>query len=239
MAGMLSQKLQALQAARDQQRLGKWTFCLGIAIVAAVLTFWPHGMQQFRYERTDLLVGGAWRIFTSHLVHLNGMHLLFNLAGLFLLCELLWLDLPLRHGAGLLTASAAGVSALLWWLQPELAWYAGMSGALHGLWAGCALAACWPAQRSPLMTRAADAPGSATSAAHLHWLRWPLPQRVGAAGISLLALKLMSEYYFGVSARTEQAIGGPVIAVAHLYGAMSGVSYVLFWRGMQKLFGKS
>ncbi|OGT00537.1 MAG: hypothetical protein A3F73_06965 [Gallionellales bacterium RIFCSPLOWO2_12_FULL_59_22] len=46
-------------------------------------------------------------------------------------------EMPLRHGIGLLGFSGAAVSACLWWLQPELAWYAGLSGALHGLWIGC------------------------------------------------------------------------------------------------------
>ena len=52
-----------------------------------------------------------WRIATAHLVHLGGPHLLLDLLGLILICELLWGDLPLRHGIGLLCFSAVAVSA--------------------------------------------------------------------------------------------------------------------------------
>lgn len=206
------------------------------------MTFWPQGMPQFRYERSALLAGEEWRLLTAHLVHMNGMHLLFNLAGLFLLCELLWLDLPIRHGAGLLLISALGVGLLLWWLQPGLAWYAGMSGALHGLWAGCALAACLPAQTMPAAPRAEPNLSAAATIAHavrLQWLRYPMSQRIGVSGLLLLMLKLMSESYFGPSARTVQAIGGAVIAIAHIYGALCGMLYIMLWRGAQKLLAKS
>lgn len=222
------------------RRRDKWLFCLCIALAASALTFWPHGMPQFRYERSALLAGEEWRMLSAHLVHMNGMHLLFNLAGLFLLCELLWLDLPVRHGAGLLLISAMGVSLMLWWLRPDLAWYAGMSGALHGLWAGCALAACLPPQAMPVARVAPNVPAAASfaQAVRLQWLRYPMPRRIGVSGLALLMLKLMSEAHFGPSARTAQAIGGPVIAVAHAYGAVCGTLYVIVWRGMQKLFGR-
>lgn len=232
------------------RRQHKWMFCIGIGLIAALLTFWPLGMPQFRYDRNALQAGEAWRVVTSHLVHLNGTHLLLNLLALILLCELLWLDLPLQHAAGMLIWSALSVSLLLWWLHPELIWYAGMSGALHGFWGGCALAAWWPAKISPLNVRSQSSDSttpyhfraSALSMLHavrLHWLRYPIPQRAAAAGLALLSFKLLSESHFGPSSRTEQAIGGPVVAVAHAYGAASGLAYVLCWGMLQKLFGKT
>jgi rhomboid family GlyGly-CTERM serine protease len=150
---------------------------------------------------------------SAHLTHLNTAHLLFNLAGLFLLCELLWQDLPVRHGAGLLAVAGSGVSLLLWWLQPEVAWYAGLSGALHGLWAGCALAGIRPRTAQP------------DSRSHV----------AGAAGIALLALKLALEYRYGASSHTARAIGAPVLVVSHWYGALSGACYVMVWRLVRRL----
>lgn len=46
--------------------------------------------------------------------------------------------------------------------------------------------------------------------------RWPLPRCVCAIGMVLLVAKLALEFRYGPSVRTEQTIGGPVVAVAHL-----------------------
>jgi hypothetical protein len=45
-------------------------------------------------------------------------------------------------------------------------------------------------------------------------------------------IKLGMEFYLGPSQRTAQAIGSPVIAVAHAYGALCGIVYLLGWRGI-------
>lgn len=209
----------------------KWLLCLGVSFCALVLTYLPHGLSHFRYDRAALASGEVWRLITAHLVHLNTPHLLFNLLGLWLLCELLWHELPLLHGLGLLGSAAIGIGALLWWFHPELVWYAGLSGALHGLWAGCALAGLWPASPNsndrPAMSRS-----SGWSRLKMHW---PLSRCICLTGILLLAAKLAIEYRYGASPRAIQAIGSPVVTVAHLYGAMVGVCYVLIWRSLPLL----
>lgn len=120
----------------------KWRFCAGIALVTVLLTYWPGGLFHLQYERTALSAGEIWRLWSAHLTHLNTGHLLLNLGGLFLICELLWHDLSIAHGLGILLLSATVVSGCLWFFDPDVHWYAGLSGVLHGLWAGCALASC-------------------------------------------------------------------------------------------------
>ncbi|MDB5761194.1 MAG: rhombosortase [Herminiimonas sp.] len=208
----------------------KWLFCLGVSFCAIVFTYWPHGLAQFRYDRAAVLSGGGWRVLTAHLVHLNTMHLLFNLIGLLLLCELLWNDMPLLHAFGMLGATAIGISVLLFCFHPELAWYAGLSGSLHGLWSGCALAG-WQPVPARINGRFAAPPSK--------WQRprlsWPMPRWIGAAGMALLAIKLAIEFCYGPSERTVRAIGGSVVTISHLYGALIGICYVLLWQGTQLL----
>ena len=207
---------------------GKWLLCLGLSFVALTLTYWPQGLVHFRYDRDALQAGQEWRVLTAHLVHLNTLHLLFNLAGMLLLCELLWRDFPVLHGAGLLIAAAVGISGALYWIHPELAWYAGLSGALHGLWAGCALAGCLPVQ--------AGSDGFTSScSSNRKWLppRWSVARCISAAGMICLIVKLVMESHYGASPRTVRMIGSPVITVAHLYGALAGVFYILIWRTTQ------
>jgi rhomboid family GlyGly-CTERM serine protease len=199
----------------------RWLLCGALALTAAAVTYWPQGMAALRYDRAALIAGQYWRLATAHLVHLNGTHLLLNLAGLFLLCELLWNDLPVRHGAGALAAGGLAASALLFRFHPELAWYAGMSGAAHGLWAACALAGLFP------QSRLAPYPATPTSAWQRLWREWPLTRRTALAGALLLGAKLLAEAHWGASAWTSGAIGAAVVTPAHLYGAIGGVAYLL------------
>lgn len=184
----------------------KWLFCLAVALVALMAVCWPDGLMRLRYDRSGLMDGEVWRVVTAHLVHLNRLHLFLNLLGLLLICELQWGVLPLRHGIGLLGFSGVATSVSLWWLHPELAWYAGLSGVLHGLWAGCVLFGLWSALDAPLRSRL-----------------------VYLAGAFLLAVKLAVEFHYGASENTAHLIGGGVVTASHLYGALSGAVYMLTW----------
>ena len=182
----------------------KWLFCLTISLIAVMAACWPDGLSALRYDRSALMQGEMWRALTAHLVHLNWPHVFLNLCGLLLIGELLWGELPLRHGIGLLIFSGATISVCLWWLRPELVSYAGLSGVLHGLWAGCA---CYGLRHTTHVS-----------------LRSRLPYWVGAF---LLVAKLFMEFRYGSSEFTENLIGGSVLTESHLYGALAGVVYML------------
>jgi len=183
---------------------GKWLFCLAIALIALMATCWPDGLARLRYDRSGMMDGEMWRAMTAHLTHLNMPHLLLNLLGLLLICELQWGELPLRHGIGLLGFSGAAISACLWWLHPELVWYAGLSGVLHGLWAGCTFYG---------LQRTSDAS--------------PRKRLPYLAGAFLLVAKLFLEFHYGPAENTAHLIGGGVVTASHLYGALAGVVYLL------------
>jgi rhomboid family GlyGly-CTERM serine protease len=195
----------------------KWLLCLVVSILACMATVWPGGLEHLRYDRIGLAHGEVWRIFSAHFVHLNLFHLFLNLCGLVLICELQWGTMPLRHGFGLMVTSAAAIGMALWWLQPELEWYAGLSGVLHGLWAGCA---CYGLRSAP----------DALSQPLANWRRMLMSRPLHLAGLILIALKLGLESLYGPSGNTEQIIGGSVVTSAHLYGAVAGFVYVLFLR---------
>jgi rhomboid family GlyGly-CTERM serine protease len=214
------------QADIHERVSAKWLLCMALALVALGTTYWPPGLESLRLDRDLVFSGQAWRLLTGHLVHLNTPHLVLNLLALLLLCELLWRDLHWRHGAGLLVFSALGVSAALLAWHPDIAWYAGLSGILHGLWAGCALYG---------IGTATSAPHTSVYAEEGRQLRWSLHRRICTIAIALLGLKLASEFHFGPSQRTEHAIGGTVIAVSHAYGALSGIIYVLIWQAIKRL----
>ena len=103
-----------------------------------------------RYERSRLALGEWWRLFSAHAVHLDLRHLLFNLSGLILLWLLFARDFPAGRWLLILLASMLAVDAGLWWGSPQVLWYVGASGALHGLWAAGGFAQ-WRRVTSPTL----------------------------------------------------------------------------------------
>jgi len=86
-----------------------------------------------RYERSGLGQSEWWRALTAHFVHLDAEHAFLNGLGVILMWALFARDYsPLRWLAIYLFSSLV-ISAGLWWLNPEVEWYVGASGALHGV----------------------------------------------------------------------------------------------------------
>lgn len=119
-----------------------------LALLALPMPFGDRSLALLRYDRAGLAAGDCWRLVTGHLVHLDAGHALGNMAGLALLWALFAGSLPARAWGLVLLASAGAIDAGLWWFAPAVAWYAGLSGVLHGAWA--AGAAEGAAHRDPV-----------------------------------------------------------------------------------------
>jgi rhomboid family GlyGly-CTERM serine protease len=172
-------------------RSGHWLLPGLLALAAAGLQ--ASGLvEELRFER-ELALGEPWRLLTGHMVHLGWMHLVLNIAGL----AAVWLIVgdalhPLAWLCVMLVA-AATVSVGLLLLSPEIAWYVGLSGVLHGMLAAGAIASL---KARPM-------------------LGWAL--------LALLAGKLLLEWQAGGDSAVSSLVGGAVITDAHLYGAVAGV----------------
>lgn len=112
---------------------------LAVAIAAIMLLGWPDASPLLRWDRAALADGELWRMVSAHFVHLNGRHLLANLIGLALVTELLGAASRPAEALFILLVSALAISAGLSVFSPGIVWYAGLSGLVHGLWAGLAL----------------------------------------------------------------------------------------------------
>jgi rhomboid family GlyGly-CTERM serine protease len=94
-----------------------------------------------RYERSAILEAGEyWRLVTGHLVHGSVMHMALNLAGLGLIAALLPKHYSIRDWLFVLGLSLAAIDVGFVWNEPQLEWYVGLSGLLHGALAAGALA---------------------------------------------------------------------------------------------------
>ena len=148
------------------------------------------------YDRVAIAEQGqVWRLFTAHWVHTHPAHAALNLAAWPLIFGLAHTELPLRHWALATLVCVLGVDAGLWWGAPGVAWYVGLSGVLHGLWALAALAV------------------------------WRRERVLAGAMLLGIAAKLYWEQTQGAAPGSEAWIGHRVIVDAHGYGALAGLLY--------------
>lgn len=152
-----------------------------------------------RYERVFLLEQ-PWRLLTGHLVHLGSSHLLLNLAGLALIAWVFAPGLAALQWLWLLFVSVFAIDLGFWLLEPQLEWYVGLSGVLHGLLLGAALLDDGLERR----------------------MRWFL--------VAVVVAKLLWEQWAGALPFTAEAAGGPVVVAAHWYGGIGGVMAAVSWR---------
>jgi rhomboid family GlyGly-CTERM serine protease len=93
-----------------------------------------------RYERGAVLGGEPWRLLTAHLVHLDLVHALLNTVGATLMWALFAREFRARHWLWIVLGSALVIDAGFLFAAPQLRWYVGASGVLHGVMAAGTLA---------------------------------------------------------------------------------------------------
>ena len=164
-----------------------------IVVAASLLALGDEGRVLLRYERLGIGEGEWWRLVTGHFAHLSVSHGVMNLLALAVLGGLFADLLTARDWllGGLL--SAVVIDLGLWWLEPQVHWYVGLSGVLHGLVVLGAIA------------------------------MWLNGEKLGLGLLIGVGLKLIWEQAVGPLPFTEAASGGPVLVRAHLYGAGGGL----------------
>lgn len=155
--------------------------------------FAPAATTVLRYQRSAIEAGQIWRLLTGNFVHLGWDHLLLNLAGLLLIWLLFGRLLSTRQWLIVMTLSCTSVGTGLLLFNPQLDWYVGLSGMLHGVFVT----------------------GLLLNLRRGYRLEWLL--------LAALVVKLVWEHYHGAMPGSAAIAGGPVIVDAHLYGAISGI----------------
>jgi rhomboid family GlyGly-CTERM serine protease len=175
-----------------------WTLLLACAalVVPALVLQGPDGEAlrgALRYDRAAVATGQVWRLVTGHLVHLDAGHALLNAAGLVLLWVLFaGLRTP-AYWLGVALMSLLAIDAGFWWLEPQLAWYVGASGLLHGLMAAGTLCLIQDRDRIGI-------PTALVFAAKIAW-----EQRVGPLPLETHATVIVAAHLYG-------ALGGLLAA---------------------------
>lgn len=174
-------------------------FWLPLSIVFICLIAQIAGdFEYLRYQRTLLSSDEFWRFISAHFIHLNWTHWALNMLGFVLIYVLLGYFYPPWQWLVITLSSGLGVSVGLLLLNPELIWYVGFSGALHGLIIAVAMAA---------------------TATH--------ERRFGLVLLLCVVGKLVWEQWAGALPGSAEITGGPVVVDAHLYGAITGLVYAV------------
>lgn len=119
----------------------RWLLGLTLALLVLLALGGEQTAQLLRYERAAILGGELWRLLTGHLVHGSMQHLLLNGAGLLLIGALFPRDYPVGEWLFIGFLSMAAIDLGFVFYEPQLTWYVGISGVLHGALA--AGAASW------------------------------------------------------------------------------------------------
>lgn len=157
------------------------------------------GRELLRYERTGIGDSELWRLLSAHVTHLGPAHLALNVAGLVLVWHLAGRRLDLVAWCLSILIIALGVDAGLWFGNPDIEWYVGLSGVLHGMLVLGALA------------------GLRTS-------RWE-----SAILLVVVGAKLAYEQIAGPVPGSAVTAGGPVVIDAHFYGAVAALPCAIGW----------
>ena len=194
--------INRMQEAQKAGSAAAWWVPAGLILVAAALMLGGDAAREgLAFERDAVRDGEAWRLVTGHLVHLGWPHFALNAAGLVLVWTLVGSAYKPAGWILIFLASIAAIDLGLWTLNPELQWYVGLSGALHGvLVAGLVMSCRQPRIETTILAL-------------------------------LLLCKLAWEQFSGPLPGSEGSSGGPVIVDAHLYGAIGGMlAGLLSWQ---------
>jgi len=178
-----------------------------ITLIAISITFIGDSLSDIlQYDSKAIADGEYWRIFTAHIVHLGWSHLWLNLAGLVLIFLFFSNCVPNHFWWTSFFICGLGISILVYFLNPEIRWYVGLSGVLHGLF---------------VLAGIMD----------IRVRKWE-----GIFFTAVILGKVIYEQISGPLPGSEEAAGGPVLVDAHFYGALIGVGLgvFLFMRTSQK-----
>ncbi|RVU83474.1 rhombosortase [Leucothrix sargassi] len=162
-----------------------------ISLISFLMQWWQ---TDFIYTRDALDMGQWWRIITGQLVHTNWAHYLLNVSSLWLLALLFYNTLNAKTFTISLLLLVVSIGSCVHFFVPSIHWYAGLSGAIYGIYVVAAYEAI--KQKDYLM----------------------------GVGVGVLIIgKVIADHFMGPVNDTSGLIGARVVTEAHDFGVMSAL----------------
>ena len=184
-----------------QHSINHHLIAIGIAIIALLLAMGGDTIAELlRYQADAIKHGQVWRLITGNFVHLGWAHTFMNLLGLGLIWGLFWGCFSQRQWLIITLTSCLAVSLGLLVFDPNLEWYVGLSGMLHGLFVAGAVGGIRRGDRREAILLVA------------------------------IVGKLIWEQSYGAMPGSAEMAGGPVVVDVHLFGAIGGAFVSLLFK---------
>ena len=164
-------------------------------VTVLLAAFGDAARRLLSFDRSGLEAGQLWRLISGHLVHLGWYHLALNLLGLIALAVLCPQPLRMREWTFRVAWLALFISVALYAMAPAVDHYVGLSGVVHGLFVLGLV---------PLARRG---------------------DRIAITALVFLAAKIGWEQIAGAPVSDEDAIGGRVVTLGHLFGTLAALVY--------------
>ena len=145
------------------------------------------------YQRQSLEQGQLWRLFSSHFVHLNDKHLALNLIAWVIVFFLGVNYLSLSRWIVLSLVLMLSISVGIYYSVPDISYYGGLSGVLHGYFAYILV----------------------------EWIK--NKQRLSWIILLLLIAKVLMENFSDIGSSTTEYLELRVVTEAHLIGVLVGI----------------
>lgn len=178
-----------------------WHFAGALMVLSATVgALGDRGRDWLKYDRLAIESGEIWRFLTGHFAHLSNSHLLLNMLGLGLTWLLVGRNYSVPEWLIITFSSVLFQAAGFWILDPNMQWYVGMSGLLHGLMLAGAIKGMRIVRTESMLL------------------------------CGLVIAKLSYEQLVGPLPGSESTSGGSIVVNAHLYGAIGGAVAALLLR---------
>ena len=170
-------------------------------LIICVLTQFSLALDQdwFQFAREEIQMGQWWRFLSANFVHLSWQHLGMNVLGLVLIYAFFPRVLSWNAWVIVLLLCSLSVTFGIWLFNPNIVWYVGLSGALHGLLVILLV---------------------------LDYVRHK--SRLNILLLIAIFAKLIWEILKGPMPGSEGIAGGPVVVQAHLYGFIGAILMLSF-----------
>lgn len=176
-----------------------------VFITLLIYLFEPQASEVLAYYHTGIEQFEFWRFITASFCHTNFNHLAMNLVGLIITLLLFIGTFNKTLISPMIMFNSLFIGLALFFLEPEVIWYVGFSGVLHGLFSY----------------------GVMDDIRHKD--NW------GYLLGSGLVIKIGYEQFYGAQQATIDLIGAPVLINAHFYGVLAGICFYCINHQIQPL----